>query len=167
MKGQILDYSVQSNTGTVSGGDGNRYQFSGAEWKGTNVPSRGMSVAFEADGNQAKSVYNSFHMRKRNLIVGLFTALCTLTGCLATGSKGILSKSVVQQIQEGKTTKDQVRQIMGKAIPRVDISPDGKEQWFYFHFVLKVAGKNETAALVILYDEKGVVSKVNHVKIAL
>ena len=57
MKGQILDYSVQSNTGTVSGGDGNRYQFSGAEWKGTNVPSRGMSVDFEADGNQAKSVY--------------------------------------------------------------------------------------------------------------
>lgn len=57
MKGQILEYSVQSNTGTVSGADGNRYQFGGAEWKGTNVPSRGMGVDFEADGNQAKAVY--------------------------------------------------------------------------------------------------------------
>ena len=57
MKGQILEYSVQSNTGTVSGADGNRYQFNGAEWKGTNVPSRGMSVDFESDGDQAKSVY--------------------------------------------------------------------------------------------------------------
>ena len=57
MKGQILEYSVQSNTGTVSGADGNRYQFNGAEWKGTTVPSRGMSVDFEAEGNQAKAVY--------------------------------------------------------------------------------------------------------------
>lgn len=57
MKGQILEYSVQSNTGVVSGADGNRYEFNGGEWKGTNVPSRGMSVDFEADGNQAKRVY--------------------------------------------------------------------------------------------------------------
>lgn len=61
MKGQILEYSVQSNTGTISGLDGNRYQFNGAEWKGTNVPSRGMSVDFEADGNQAKAVYVAVH----------------------------------------------------------------------------------------------------------
>lgn len=57
MKGQILEYSVQSNTGVVSGADGNRYQFNGSEWKGTNVPARGMSVDFESDGNQAKAVY--------------------------------------------------------------------------------------------------------------
>ncbi len=57
MKGQILDYSVQSNTGTITATDGNRYYFSGSEWKGGGVPVRGMSVDFEAEGNNAKGVY--------------------------------------------------------------------------------------------------------------
>jgi TM2 domain-containing membrane protein YozV len=57
MKGQILDFTVQTNTGTISGNDGNRYQFSGAEWKSPGVPTRGFIVDFENDGNQAKSVY--------------------------------------------------------------------------------------------------------------
>jgi TM2 domain-containing membrane protein YozV len=57
MKGQILDYSVSSNTGTITGVDGSRYYFPGSEWKGTAVPMRGMSVDFEADGTQARAVY--------------------------------------------------------------------------------------------------------------
>jgi len=57
MKGQILEYSVQANTGIISGSDGNRYEFSGSEWKGSSVPVRGMSVDFETDGNHAKGVY--------------------------------------------------------------------------------------------------------------
>ena len=57
MKGQILDYSVSSNTGTITGVDGSRYYFAGSEWKGTAVPTRGMNVDFEADGTQAKAVY--------------------------------------------------------------------------------------------------------------
>ena len=57
MKGQILDYSVSTNTGTITGSDGNRYYFAGSEWKGTGVPARGAGVDFEADGNQAKAVY--------------------------------------------------------------------------------------------------------------
>jgi TM2 domain-containing membrane protein YozV len=57
MKGQILDYSVQTNTGTISGTDGNRYQFAGSEWKGNGTPMRGASVDFEVEGTQAKGVY--------------------------------------------------------------------------------------------------------------
>lgn len=57
MKGQILDYSVQSNSGTISGVDGNRYAFAGSEWKGTGVPMRGTNVDFEVDDKNAKSVY--------------------------------------------------------------------------------------------------------------
>ena len=57
MKGQVLDYSVQTNTGTITGTDGARYNFAGSEWKGTGVPTRGMTVDFEADGTQAKGVY--------------------------------------------------------------------------------------------------------------
>ena len=57
MKGTILDFSVQSNSGTISGEDGERYNFDGADWKGDSPPSRGMSVDFSADGDQAKEVY--------------------------------------------------------------------------------------------------------------
>lgn len=57
MKGQILDYSVNENKGTITVEDGRRYYFVGTEWKGTAVPSRGMRVDFEADGNQASEVY--------------------------------------------------------------------------------------------------------------
>lgn len=57
MKGQILDYSVATNNGTITGSDGSRYYFAGSEWKGAGVPARGATVDFEADGNQAKAVY--------------------------------------------------------------------------------------------------------------
>jgi TM2 domain-containing membrane protein YozV len=59
MRGQILDYSIQTNTGTISGADGNRYTFSGAEWKGPGSPTRAMTVDFEADGIQARGVYRA------------------------------------------------------------------------------------------------------------
>jgi len=57
MKGQILDFTVQSNSGTISAADGKRYSFAGSEWKGAGVPMRGMTVDFEADKTQAKAVY--------------------------------------------------------------------------------------------------------------
>ena len=41
MKGQILDYSVQTNSGTITGVDGGRYYFSGSEWKAGQAPVRG------------------------------------------------------------------------------------------------------------------------------
>lgn len=57
MKGQILDYSIQTNTGVISGTDGARYTFNGTEWRGDYSPTRGLAVDFEAAGNEAKSVY--------------------------------------------------------------------------------------------------------------
>jgi TM2 domain-containing membrane protein YozV len=57
MRGQILDYSVQTNSGTIAGGDGNRYYFTGTEWRSPSVPTRGTAVDFEAEGNQAKALY--------------------------------------------------------------------------------------------------------------
>ena len=57
MKGTILDFSIQSNSGAISGEDGERYNFNGADWKGDSPPARGMSVDFSAEGNQAKEVY--------------------------------------------------------------------------------------------------------------
>jgi TM2 domain-containing membrane protein YozV len=57
MKGQILDYSVQTNTGTITGEDGARYLFSGTDWLGHNPPTRGMMVDFEVKGAEAKAIY--------------------------------------------------------------------------------------------------------------
>ncbi|HEY7775790.1 MAG TPA: TM2 domain-containing protein [Kineobactrum sp.] len=57
MKGQVLDYSVQANSGLISGADGNRYTFKGAQWKEDVAPLRGMSVDFEAHGSDAWAIY--------------------------------------------------------------------------------------------------------------
>ena len=62
MKGQILDYSVQKNAGVISGDDQRRYSFTGAEWRGQTVPSRGQIVDFEIDpAGQALNVYVLSH----------------------------------------------------------------------------------------------------------
>jgi TM2 domain-containing membrane protein YozV len=59
VKGRILDYSVQTNSGIISGDDGRRYTFVGAEWRGSSAPVRGMYVDFEAmqGGAEARDIY--------------------------------------------------------------------------------------------------------------
>ncbi len=57
MKGKILDFSIQSNSGAISGDDGERYNFSGADWKSERHPIRGMSVDFVVEDHQAKEIY--------------------------------------------------------------------------------------------------------------
>jgi TM2 domain-containing membrane protein YozV len=59
MKGKILDYSYQNNSGVITGADGNRYTFQNHDWKGDKIPARGMSVDFDTDGNIAKDVYQA------------------------------------------------------------------------------------------------------------
>ncbi|MEG0483271.1 MAG: DUF805 domain-containing protein [Acinetobacter sp.] len=49
MKGTILDYSIQSNSGVISGDDQIRYPFTGAEWKADVPPNRGMRIDFDVD----------------------------------------------------------------------------------------------------------------------
>ncbi len=59
MKGNVLDYSVQTNSGVITGADGGRYSFSGSEWKGDVPPSRGVVVDFDANGANAVAVYRA------------------------------------------------------------------------------------------------------------
>ena len=49
MKGSILDFSIQTNTGIISGDDQKRYNFTGAEWRGQRPPARGDRVDFDVD----------------------------------------------------------------------------------------------------------------------
>lgn len=58
MKGKILDFSINSNEGIISGDDGIRYKFTGKEWKSNNMPVNGVGVDFEIiDNNQAIEIY--------------------------------------------------------------------------------------------------------------
>ena len=59
MKGKILDFSIQSNSGAISGEDGERYNSDGADWKGDSHPARGMSVDFSV----LDSEYHRWHNR--------------------------------------------------------------------------------------------------------
>ncbi len=59
MRGQILDYSIQSNSGVISGTDGGRYTFVGSEWKADVPPSRGLAVDFDVQDKHATSIYRA------------------------------------------------------------------------------------------------------------
>lgn len=59
MKGQILDFSIQKNEGVISGADGVRYTFTGAEWKGDVQPNREMWVDFDIQGTSATGIYRA------------------------------------------------------------------------------------------------------------
>ncbi len=76
MKGRILDFTIQSNSGQITGNDDKRYQFQGGEWKGSGTPTRGMTVDFEIDGNQATGVYPAVAVTgagtKSKVAAGLF-----------------------------------------------------------------------------------------------
>ena len=57
MKGRVLDFSIQTNSGVISGEDGKRYTFKGADWREPQPPGRGMSVDFETLKGEAKNLY--------------------------------------------------------------------------------------------------------------
>ena len=52
MKGKVLDFSIQSNTGIILGDNGSRYPFTGQQWKEQINPIRGTAVDFEVNSDQ-------------------------------------------------------------------------------------------------------------------
>lgn len=59
MRGTVLDFSIQSNSGVISGEDGNRYRFEGSTWRDSAPPARGMAVDFQASGTDALEIYRA------------------------------------------------------------------------------------------------------------
>jgi uncharacterized membrane protein len=58
VKGSVLGFDPESNTGAISGHDGQRYDFVRLEWRGTGRPPlRGDTVDFVADGQRARQIY--------------------------------------------------------------------------------------------------------------
>lgn len=62
MKGIILDFSIQTNSGIISGEDQRRYTFIGSEWKEVFNPQRGLIIDFDLDTNgQVIGVYKALN----------------------------------------------------------------------------------------------------------
>jgi uncharacterized membrane protein YhaH (DUF805 family) len=57
MKGNIIGFDPDTNTGAISGHDGNRYDFVRQDWHGHNQPRHGDVVDFQAIGEHAYDIY--------------------------------------------------------------------------------------------------------------
>lgn len=68
MKGVVIDFSIQTNSGLISGDDGNRYTFTGSEWRENSPPMRGMRVDFDIDGNGfASAIYQEIVVKSQKI----------------------------------------------------------------------------------------------------
>jgi uncharacterized membrane protein len=57
MKGNVLGFDPDTNTGAISGYDGQRYDFVRLDWHGPVGPARGAVVDFVAGGGRATEIY--------------------------------------------------------------------------------------------------------------
>lgn len=57
MRGAVLGFDPDTNTGAISGDDGRRYDFSRHDWRGPGTPGRGTTVDFVAEGLRAAQIY--------------------------------------------------------------------------------------------------------------
>jgi uncharacterized membrane protein YhaH (DUF805 family) len=57
MKGNVIGFDPDTNTGAISGHDGNRYDFATIEWRGQTRPRHGDLVDFQPAGQRATQIY--------------------------------------------------------------------------------------------------------------
>jgi uncharacterized membrane protein YhaH (DUF805 family) len=57
VKGNIIGFDADTNTGAVSGHDGKRYDFVTQDWRGSSHPRHGDVVDFQAEGDRATQIY--------------------------------------------------------------------------------------------------------------
>jgi uncharacterized membrane protein YhaH (DUF805 family) len=57
MKGNVIGFDPDTNSGAISGHDGNRYDFATLDWHGTGQPHHGDVVDFQPEGQRATQVY--------------------------------------------------------------------------------------------------------------
>src|SRR6185312_14713830 len=57
MRGNVIGFDRDTNTGAISGHDGNRYDFATIDWLGHTQPRHGDIVDFQPEGQRATQVY--------------------------------------------------------------------------------------------------------------
>ncbi|OYZ23355.1 MAG: hypothetical protein B7Y23_10235 [Sulfurovum sp. 16-42-52] len=102
MTGKILGFDTTSNTGTISGDDGKRYNFSKESWKEKHAPQKDAKVDFDMDDNsKAIDIYQIKDVAAANndMVMGLLSLGITFFfGFIGTFvSRLILSKQPIEQ----------------------------------------------------------------------
>ena len=57
MRGNVIGYDADTNTGAISGHDGRRYDFTTQDWRGQGAPRHGDLVDFAAEGDRAAQIF--------------------------------------------------------------------------------------------------------------
>jgi uncharacterized membrane protein YhaH (DUF805 family) len=57
MKGNVIGFDADTNTGAISGHDGKRYDFATADWHAHGTPRHGDLVDFTPDGQRASQIF--------------------------------------------------------------------------------------------------------------
>ena len=57
MKGNVIGFDADTNTGAISGHDGRRYDFATQDWRANGRPRHGDVVDFTAAGDRAAEIY--------------------------------------------------------------------------------------------------------------
>src|SRR5665213_1946268 len=57
MKGNVIGFDADTNTGAISGHDGKRYDFATLDWHAHSTPRHGDVVDFSAEGQRATQIY--------------------------------------------------------------------------------------------------------------
>jgi len=57
VRGNVLGFDPETNTGAISGHDGKRYDFVTAEWRAQSQPRHGDIVDFQPAGDRATQIY--------------------------------------------------------------------------------------------------------------
>lgn len=58
MQGEIINFDTEQQLGMILGEDKKHYQFDLTGWRGRGLPDQGIMVSFDADGEQARQVFN-------------------------------------------------------------------------------------------------------------
>lgn len=82
MKGKILGFDAASGTGAINGENGQRYNFTAADFKSPAPAKANDNVDFEADGANAKNIYVTAAAMP-NVDLGALAANPTVAGILA------------------------------------------------------------------------------------
>lgn len=125
MQGKILDFSIQTNSGIISGDDQKRYSFAGSEWKEQQLPKRGMLVDFDID--------------TQGQAIGVYTALA-----------GSGSNNVIVQFQEKTETQYSAFDWFLKALKHyIDFSGRARRKEFWFFMLFNMLG----CLAALIFDE--------------
>lgn len=58
MQGEIIHFDTEQQLGVIKAEDHQEYQFDLTGWRGRGLPDKGIMVSFEAEGEQARQVFN-------------------------------------------------------------------------------------------------------------